>query len=185
MAQEEYGVVPVGLDVAARAVSLARKDGLEVYQSTIEEAAPHVTDFQLVTAIDVIEHVPDPRSFLHEVLRRLRPGGFAYIETPNIGSTVYSFGRRLSGFTGGRPAALFERLFPPQHVQYFTPSSLRQLASDAGFDVVRMDTRVLPLSNITASLPALIALGALQASDRVFRTEIIIYAVLRRPLGGS
>ncbi len=104
-----------------------------------------------------------------------------YLETPNIRSTVYRVGQAIFSISGGRPATLLDRLFPSQHIQYFTPESLRRLALDSGFDVVRLSTRRLPSSEIAASTAALLAIGALQAFDRLFATEILIYAVLRRP----
>lgn len=41
--------------------------------------------FDLVTALEVIEHVVgSPRAFIQEVKRVLKPGGYFYIGTPNI-----------------------------------------------------------------------------------------------------
>jgi 2-polyprenyl-3-methyl-5-hydroxy-6-metoxy-1,4-benzoquinol methylase len=180
-AEAEAGIVPVGIDVAERAIAACRDAGIEAYQATVEQAPPALAGFPVVTAIDLIEHVPDPASFLRAVRPRVRPGGVVYVETPNILSTVYQFGRRLAQATRGRPASLLERLFPPQHVQYFTPDSLRGLAGRAGFEVLALGARVLPASAIAASLPALAAIGALQLCDRMRGTEILIWTVLRRP----
>jgi len=180
VAQEEFGIVPVGIDVSQRAVRAALNRGVEAFGLRIEEAPAELAGFRLVTAIDLIEHVPDPGAFLQQVRERLRPGGVLYLETPNIRSAVYRFGRWLSSATGGRPAQLFERLYPPQHIQYFTPESLRVLAHNAGFDVVRLGTRVLPSADIAAGWAARIPISALQAFDTIFKSEILIWTVLRR-----
>jgi 2-polyprenyl-3-methyl-5-hydroxy-6-metoxy-1,4-benzoquinol methylase len=180
-AREEFGIVPVGIDVAERSVQVASGDGLEAYQTTIEDAPPAVSGFSLITAIDLIEHVPNPGRFLVEVRKRLAPNGVLYLETPNIHSMVYRTGQLLSGLTGGRPRKLLERLFPPQHVQYFTPNSLRRLAQSAGFEIIHLSTRVLPASDIAVSAPTHAAIGLLQAADRLFGREILICAGLRSP----
>ena len=180
-AKEESGIVPVGIDVGGRAIAAARSNGIEAYQTTIEDALPSLTGFPLMTAIDLIEHVPSPADFLREVHARLRPGAPVYLETPNIESFVYRFGRALSSLTRGRPAALFARLFPPEHIQYFTARSLAALARMSGFEVVRINARVLPWSDIAASIPTRLALAALQTLDRIAGSEILICAVLRRP----
>ncbi len=42
--------------------------------------------FDVVTLMDVIEHIPDPGDLVREVYRILQPGGVVYIVTPNFGS---------------------------------------------------------------------------------------------------
>lgn len=184
-AAQEFGVVPVGIDTASRAIAAAQRQGIEAYLTPLESAPDHLQDFPAITAIDVVEHVTDPASFLREIRKRLRPGGVAYLETPNIRSTVYRTGRGLSTLTHGWPAGLFERLFPPQHVQYFTAPSFAALAGAAGFEIVSKDTRVLPWDNIAAALPVRAALASMQALDRMIGAGILICAVLRRPLGSD
>ena len=39
-------------------------------------------DFDLLIMSHVLEHVADPRQFLHEALQRLKPGGILFIEVP-------------------------------------------------------------------------------------------------------
>ena len=182
MAQEELGIVPVGVDISRRAVEASRKLGVEAYCSAIETAPGELAGFRAITAIDLIEHVPDPAAFLRGIWQRLRPGGVADLETPNIRSLVYRFGQALSNLTGARPAGLIQRLFPPQHVQYFTPSSLRCLAERAGFQVVQLLSRRLPLSDIGASIVPLLAMAALQTGDRFLGTQILLCLTIRRPL---
>ena len=185
IAREEFGIVPIGVDVSRRAVEVARLQRMDVYRCAIEDAPPELTGFRVITAIDLIEHVPDPGAFLRAILRRLRPGGLAYLETPNIRSLVFRFGQALAALTGSRPAGLIERLFPPQHIQFFTAESLRFLAEKTGFEVVGLRTRSLPPSEISASLAALSAIQVLQTGDRVLGTRILLCATLRRPLEGD
>ena len=180
-AAQEFGIVPVGVDAASRAVAAACQQGIEAYLTPIETAPDHLGDFRLITVIDLIEHVIDPAKFLREIRNRLRPGGLVYLETPNIQSAVYRIGRGLGRLTGWRLSGMLERLFPPQHVQYFTVTSLAGLAHAVGLEVVRIDTRVLPWSDIAASLPMRAATSAMQLLDRWTGARILIWAVLRRP----
>ncbi len=182
VASEEAGIVPVGIDVATRSIQTALEQGVECYRTSIDEAPAHLTDFPVITAIDLIEHVPDPAAFLCHVRKRLSPGGVVYLETPNIRSMVYRFGKMLSTLTRGMPSSLFERLFPAQHVQYFTPKSLAHMAESNGFKIVRLNTRILPCSDIAAGWLTRAALGILQGLDRLLGTEILIWAILQRPL---
>jgi len=181
-AARHLGIVPVGVDVAARAVAGAASLGIEGYQTSIERAPTHLRDFPVITAIDLIEHVNDPSILLQEIRSRLRPGGVAYLETPNIRSAVYCIGRVLCRMTRGWPPSLFNRLFPPQHIQYFTADGLAALASSSGFEVVQIKSRVLSWSDIAASWPVRASMAALQACDRLTGNRILLCATLRRPI---
>jgi len=184
-AADEFGIVPVGIDVAGRAVEQARQSGVEAYRSTIETAPQSLRDFRVVTAIDVVEHVSNPLEFLQALIARLRPGGVTYLETPNIHSAVYRVGAGLCGLAHGRPIDVWERLFPPQHLQYFTRLSFSRLAERAGFEIREIDTRPLPAPDIAASMSVRLGVGALQAWDRLIGTEILICAVLAAPGSSS
>jgi 2-polyprenyl-6-hydroxyphenyl methylase / 3-demethylubiquinone-9 3-methyltransferase len=179
-AVRQLEVVPVGLDVASRAVRAASSAGIETYQATIESAPSHLTGFRAITAIDVVEHVADPAAFLSAVRDRLAPRGAVYLETPNSRSAVYRLGRVLCSLTNARPQGVFERLFPPQHIQYFTPQSFDRLVRGAGLEIVRIGTRILPWQDLATSFPVRAAMSLLQSIDRFAANEILIWAVLRR-----
>jgi 2-polyprenyl-3-methyl-5-hydroxy-6-metoxy-1,4-benzoquinol methylase len=181
-AAQEFGVVPVGIDASSRAIAAAQQQGIEAHRTPIESAPEHLRDFPAITAIDLIEHVSDPAGCLQNIRARLRPGGVAYLETPNIRSMVYRIGRSLGGLT---KAQFLDRLFPPQHLQYFTKASFGELCQTAGFEIVSIDTRVLPWDDIAASMPIRCGLSAIQLLDRCIGTRILICAVLRRPLASE
>ncbi len=180
-AARQIGVIPVGVDVNRSAVSVAIREGIEAYHGTLESAPAQLQDFPLITAVDLIEHVANPKALLAEIRKRLCPGGVAYIETPNIRSAVYRIGRALSNLLGGRPAGLYDRLFPEQHIQYFTCESLSAVVHSSGLEVVEIRERRLPAESIAASLPVRMAMAAMQAIDILTRERILIWAVIRRP----
>ena len=53
--------------------------------------------FDLVTAIEVIEHVESPIGFLRNIARLLAPGGVAVLTTPNVDSLPARFRFFLAG----------------------------------------------------------------------------------------
>ena len=180
-AREELGIIPIGLDVSKRAIEIARQRGVEAFQLSIETAPPELADLPVATAVDLIEHLPAPGEFLRQVRSRICLGGVLYLETPNIRSVVYRFGQMMTRVTRSWPTGLIERLFPPQHIQYFTAQSLATLARDAGFEVVSLTRRFLPPTDMAASPWARLPIAVLQACDRVIGTEILLCAILRRP----
>jgi SAM-dependent methyltransferase len=98
--------------------------------------------FDLVVAVMVLEHVADPRSFLGEVARVLRPGG-RFVGHTISGSHYVTFIRRLIGLL---PHAvnqkLVKRLYGRDEVDTFpafyrlnTAARLKRFAASAGLTV--------------------------------------------------
>jgi 2-polyprenyl-3-methyl-5-hydroxy-6-metoxy-1,4-benzoquinol methylase len=182
-AGRQFGVQPVGLDVARRAVDRAQAAGVEAHHGSLEDAPSQLTGLSVITAIDLIEHVAEPQTFFRAVYSRLRPGGVVYAETPNVDSAVYQVGRRLCGWTGSRPLATFQRLFPQEHIQYFSPRGVRLLAQVYGFEVPNLESRILPQEEIAVGRITRLALGALQDLDYLIGEKVLRWVILRRPAG--
>lgn len=76
-----------GVDAAAENVSVAGTHaeamGLEIRYMAGEVASLDIGTFDLVTCVEVIEHVADKRQFLADVAARLAPDGLLVMSTPN------------------------------------------------------------------------------------------------------
>ena len=67
------------------------------------EPLPYADDsFDVVTSLDVLEHVFHPYRLVEEALRVVRPGGYVILSTPNVASILqkaqYLFTGRFKGF---------------------------------------------------------------------------------------
>lgn len=85
--------------------------------------------FDVVYASQVFEHLLFPTEDLARLKRVLKPGGMLYIEVPNY----YT----LPVLTGKDDFMLNE---PPQHINYFTPKTLKKLLVDGGMTKIHLSS---------------------------------------------
>ena len=71
-----------GVDVSDDALEFCRKKGLKVHKGLAEELPFPDETFDLVTALDVVEHLDDDIAGLKEMLRVLKTGGKTLIFVP-------------------------------------------------------------------------------------------------------
>ncbi len=119
------------VEISSDAAAYGRdKFGLNVFTGTIEEYAADASreQFPLVTAIDVIEHVPNPDGFIAAIASVVRPGGTLIVDTPNAASGNI----RIEGITW--------KGFNPFHIFLFNPANLAQLLQKHGLVVERKFT---------------------------------------------
>lgn len=88
--------------------------------------------FDVVSLVELVEHVEAPLGFLKEARRVLRKGGCLYVTTPN----AWSLNRWYLG-------ARWTVFGPPDHITIFTPPGLRRLLRQAGFDKADLRTEGL------------------------------------------
>jgi 2-polyprenyl-3-methyl-5-hydroxy-6-metoxy-1,4-benzoquinol methylase len=130
----------VGTDYSPEAVAKARATGAEVFVGGIEQV-PSDSRFDCTVAIQVIEHVYEPLSFVGELASHTKPGGHIVLATPDIGGVLRkAMGRRWPSFK------------VPEHVLYFDFHTLCMLMSRAGLrDIRRLAyPHAFPLGLITA-----------------------------------
>jgi 2-polyprenyl-3-methyl-5-hydroxy-6-metoxy-1,4-benzoquinol methylase len=179
-ARDVAGVDPFGVDVAKTPLETAAARGITAHRGELRDAPGEFHEFALITAIDLIEHVADPRGLLRAAESRLAGDGFIYLETPNWPSAVYRLGRVAGRVTGNRPDAVFDRLFPAEHVQYFTAVGLRQLAARSGLRIVRVFAQPLRAQALAGGPALKLAMSTIQLPDRVTGTGILLSALLTR-----
>lgn len=168
------GIPAEGVEVSPAAVAAARARGLTVHETSIEAFTPRER-YAVVTAFDVVEHLPDPARFLASAATWLRPDGVLGLTLPDDASwPARLMGRHWFYYTA------------PDHVHYFDARTIRRLLDRSGFGDVRTRsiTKPLPLgyagTQLAALVPPLAPVARLLGA--IARTRIGA-APLRFPLG--
>ena len=114
-------------------------DGFTVYQDTDYSTLPE-NEFDVVTLLDVVEHVRDPQHLFESVHRCLKPGGLIYFHVPVVSRLDRVFHGLLRVPGGDRVGKIWQQgRTSVYHLQNYTPSSLDKLMADSGFGEVSLE----------------------------------------------
>lgn len=140
----EMGWDAEGIDFDPKAVEVARARGLNVRCASATDLSAYAEQYDVITISHVIEHVHDPLNLLRDLYRLLRPGGYLWLDTPNLSSLgAQRFGRN------------WQALDPPRHLVLFTPSSLRMSLVKVGFQQINQHWHGMVLFSIYAESVAI------------------------------
>lgn len=94
----QRGAHVLGIDMGAAPLSVAKLHGLEsgieveYQQITVEAlAAQQPSTFDVVTCLEMLEHVPDPSSIIRACAKLLKPGGQLFLSTINRNPKAFLF----------------------------------------------------------------------------------------------
>jgi 2-polyprenyl-6-hydroxyphenyl methylase/3-demethylubiquinone-9 3-methyltransferase len=97
-AMAQRGAQVTGIDLSDKALRVAELHLLEsalpvrYEKAMVEEyAAVHAADFDVVTCMELLEHVPQPESMVAACARLVRPGGQVFFSTINRNPKSYLF----------------------------------------------------------------------------------------------
>jgi 2-polyprenyl-6-hydroxyphenyl methylase/3-demethylubiquinone-9 3-methyltransferase len=137
-AMARKGAKVTGLDLADDLLQVARLHALEAgveleygLESAEAHAVAHAGEYEVVTCMEMLEHVPDPTAVVDALARLVRPGGHVFVSTLN--RTLKAYAMAVLG------AEYLLRLLPPgthTYEKFIRPSELRQWARAAGLTVL-------------------------------------------------
>lgn len=123
----EFGGV-TGFDISEEALKFARTHG--TFKNLVSGNAEYLPfadeSFDLVSALDVLEHIPDDHRAIREMFRVLKKGGFALITVP---THRWLWSRHDQAL---------------HHLRRYTTNELRTKLASAGFRVVQHSHFVIP-----------------------------------------
>jgi 2-polyprenyl-3-methyl-5-hydroxy-6-metoxy-1,4-benzoquinol methylase len=119
-----------GAELAQHAVDRLNARGFRGLLTRAEEMDFSPDSFDVVTMIQVIEHVANPNKLVHHLGGMMSKGGILFLETPNMKSWDRRFFRKQTW--GGYHF--------PRHWTLWDPDTMTAMLNDSGFDVVSITT---------------------------------------------
>lgn len=136
----QRGAIVTGIDMGEAPLAVAElhklESGVEVtyLRSTAEQMAEnHPEQFDVITCLEMLEHVPDPGSVINACARLVKPGGQLFFSTINRNPKSYVFA--VLG------AEYVLKLLPKgthDYTKFIRPSELAGWIRDAGLDMHSM-----------------------------------------------
>lgn len=130
---QAQGWKAIGVEPSQDAAMYARRRGLEVHSQAWPGLAIADESVDVVTFINVLDHLPDPFEALREAFRVLKPTGLLYVRVPN--APLHAWAKRLLVHAGLEDMAVL-------HVYGFGRRSLSRLLPRLAF--VPMAVRAAP-----------------------------------------
>jgi 2-polyprenyl-6-hydroxyphenyl methylase/3-demethylubiquinone-9 3-methyltransferase len=136
-AMARKGAVVTALDLAGDLLEVARLHALEsgvavdyLLESAERHAESRAAAYDVVTCMEMLEHVPDPAAVVEALGRLVRPGGHVFMST--INRTPHAFAMAVVG------AEYLLRLLPPgthTYEKFIRPSELEAWSREAGLEL--------------------------------------------------
>lgn len=116
-----------GVDIAHHAVEQAinRRPERFFKQGDAQAPVPFTQKFDLILAINVIEHLPDPEAGVTSISNAIKPGGIVIVHLPTI----------TNWFTEWAYSKLYDS--DPTHIYRPTGDTVRDIFEQQGFETLR------------------------------------------------
>ena len=134
------GATVTGIDLSSKALKVAElhqlESGTSVRYLTISAedlAKEESQSYDVVTCMEMLEHVPDPSSVVQACAKLCKPGGYIFFSTLNRNPKSYLFA--IIG------AEYILQLLPKgthQYEKFIKPSELAQFTRAAGLEVIEL-----------------------------------------------
>ena len=134
----DFGADVTGIDAAGPGIQVAKihadknKKNIQYYEKTAEELIKENKEhFDIVTCLEVLEHVPNPKSLIASCFNLLKPGGFIFLSTINKNPRSW-----ITAIVGAE--YIFNLLPKGTHEfdKFIKPSVLAKYIRDAGGELI-------------------------------------------------
>lgn len=149
-AMARKGADVLGIDLATKSLKVAQLHALEaetksvIYREIAAEdlAAEQPASFDIVTCMEMLEHVPDPASIVAACSTLVKPGGWVFFSTINRNGRAF-----LQAIVGAEYVLSMLPRGTHEYAKFITPSELASFGRHVGLDI--QATRGLSFNPVT------------------------------------
>ena len=132
------GAKVLGIDLATKALKVAQLHALEAETPNVEYreiaaealAAEAAGQFDVVTCMEMLEHVPEPASVVRACSTLVKPGGWVFFSTINRNAKAFLF-----AIVGAENVLKLLPKGTHEYARFIRPSELAQWVRDAGLSL--------------------------------------------------
>ncbi|CAM4075750.1 bifunctional 2-polyprenyl-6-hydroxyphenol methylase/3-demethylubiquinol 3-O-methyltransferase UbiG [Roseateles saccharophilus] len=132
------GAQVLGIDLSTKPLRVAElhameagTEGVEYREVAVEDlAAEQPAGFDVVTCMEMLEHVPDPASVVRACATLVKPGGWVFLSTLNRNAKSF-----LLAIVGAEYVLKMLPKGTHEYARFLKPSELAQFCRDAGLEL--------------------------------------------------
>ncbi len=182
---KEKGWDVFGVDISEYAINFAKeKFGLNCFVGQLKDVNLPDNYFDVITLWDVLEHFKSPLEELAEIKRILSNGGIILFDTPNVESLMRLIAHWTYKATGGLFKYPVKKLYHQFHLYYFSPGTLKMLLTKAGFEIVEMRKKTIPITKARGNRVEKLVVKLLSVLEKAFSREYEIFVIARKTKTG-
>lgn len=140
-AMARKGAQVLGIDLATKSLKVAQLHALEAQTTNISYceisaealAAEQPASFDVVTCMEMLEHVPNPQSIVAACAALVKPGGWVFFSTINRNTKAYMF-----AIVGAEYVLKMLPRGTHDYTKFITPSELLGFARKQSLDIQAM-----------------------------------------------
>ena len=129
-----------GTEFSDVAIQMSEERGIKMEQGSLNDHSFSGLDFDVITSIEVIEHINNPLDETRHIHRLLRKGGLFYCTTPNF-----------NAYLRYQLKDQYNVINYPEHLSYYTKRTLKRLFASQGFKPLKLLTTGISISRSITS----------------------------------
>jgi len=169
-----------GCELKEGAVAYGRSIGLNIHKGSFD-SIKFKKSFDIITLIDVLEHLPNPKKVLSKIFKLLNSKGILYIKVPNGKLQVIK--QNLLQALRLSNKGVFQNFC---HINHFNHASLSKVLKSIGFEIIEEGYAKAELHNLNLPAPLFKKLKKLlhnSAKKSIFETLNFISNILSVDVG--